>query len=355
MDDSATKNGWFILPETMSNWPWSRHINPHYEEIKAESDAWLKAFEPFNEKSQLAFDKCDSALLAALSYPKASKEHLRTGCDLMNVFFVFDEYTDVESADVVREMADSVIDAITHPDKARPEGEILLGELARQFWARGIKTCTATSRKQFEKAFIDYLNSVVEQAADRDNVTIRTVTNYFPNRRENVGARPSFISAILGTDVPDEAFYHPVVVELSDHIADLIILDNDLASYNKEQATGDDRQNILTVVMNHSGYNLDEALRWAADYHKDVEALFFDGLKRIPSFGPDVDQQLQEYIQAITMSPRAIYCWNFESGRYFGDKGREIQRTRRVPILPKVVDNHRSLRRQDVVVPLVTL
>jgi hypothetical protein len=59
-------------------------------------------------------------------------EHLRTGCDLMNVFFVVDEYTDVESAPVVREMVDIVIDAMNNPHKPRPEGEILLGEVTRQ-------------------------------------------------------------------------------------------------------------------------------------------------------------------------------------------------------------------------------
>ena len=51
----------------------------------------------------------------------------------MNVFFVFDEYTDVEDADVVREMVDIVIDAINDPEKPRPQGELLLGELARQY------------------------------------------------------------------------------------------------------------------------------------------------------------------------------------------------------------------------------
>ena len=30
----------------------------------------------------------------------------------------------------------------------------------------------------------------------------------------------------LDLDLPDEVFYHPVIVELSVHIADLIILDN---------------------------------------------------------------------------------------------------------------------------------
>lgn len=59
-------------------------------------------------------------------------EHLRTGCDLMNLFFVIDEYTDVEPEPVVRAMVDIVIDALNNPNKPRPEGEILLGEVARQ-------------------------------------------------------------------------------------------------------------------------------------------------------------------------------------------------------------------------------
>ena len=59
-------------------------------------------------------------------------EALRTGIDLMNVFFVVDEYTDVEPAPVVREMINIVIDAMHNPDKPRPEGEILLGEVTRQ-------------------------------------------------------------------------------------------------------------------------------------------------------------------------------------------------------------------------------
>ena len=50
----------------------------------------------------------------------------------MNLFFVVDEYTDVEPAHVVREMVDVVIDALNNPDKPRPDGEILLGEVARQ-------------------------------------------------------------------------------------------------------------------------------------------------------------------------------------------------------------------------------
>jgi hypothetical protein len=47
------------LPQTMEDWPWKRAINPFYKEVKAQSDGWLYTFNPFNERSQLAFDKCD--------------------------------------------------------------------------------------------------------------------------------------------------------------------------------------------------------------------------------------------------------------------------------------------------------
>lgn len=239
-----------------------------------------------------------------------------------------------------------------------------------RFWARGIQACTVTARKHFEDAYTDFVNAVYVQALDRDMNRLRTVESYIKTRRENIGAQAAYMPAVLAIDIPDEAYYHPAVVELCNLCADLLVLGNvsaptqtiaqahnfpqDLASYNKEQAAGD-QYNILTVVMNQFGYSLDEALKWVADYHEEVEARFLDGMKRLPSFGPDIDPQLQQYIQAIAMWPRANDCWNFESGRYFGSKGLEIQKTRIVPIMPKVIDDHRTLRREDVVVPLVDL
>ena len=50
----------------------------------------------------------------------------------MILLFAIDEYTDVEPEPVVREMLDIVLDAIKNPHKPRPEGEIVLGEIARQ-------------------------------------------------------------------------------------------------------------------------------------------------------------------------------------------------------------------------------
>lgn len=48
------------------------------------------------------------------------------------VLFLIDECTDVEPEPVVRKMMDVVIDTLKNPDKPRPQGEIVLGEMTRQ-------------------------------------------------------------------------------------------------------------------------------------------------------------------------------------------------------------------------------
>ena len=64
---------YLYLPNTMVEWPWPRKISPYYEEVTAESNAWLKSFKPFTPASQYAFDKCDVGRLAALMYPDVSR------------------------------------------------------------------------------------------------------------------------------------------------------------------------------------------------------------------------------------------------------------------------------------------
>lgn len=50
----------------------------------------------------------------------------------MHTFFTLDEHTDNQPMDVVIERCEATMDAILHPDKPRPEGESIIGEIARQ-------------------------------------------------------------------------------------------------------------------------------------------------------------------------------------------------------------------------------
>lgn len=50
----------------------------------------------------------------------------------MNIFFLFDEYTDVKTASEVKEFNGVIMDALSNPHKPRPQGEWVGGEIARQ-------------------------------------------------------------------------------------------------------------------------------------------------------------------------------------------------------------------------------
>ena len=147
----------FRLPDLLENWPWSRCLSPYYEEAKGESSSWVRSFLPFDQKGQRAFDACDlskfwafhvlalyflttycSDLLASLTYPRRNRgngvasnppaidqfraEFIRVGCDLMNFYFVYDEYTDVSDEATAHRLANIVLNAMHHP-LAEPTAE----------------------------------------------------------------------------------------------------------------------------------------------------------------------------------------------------------------------------------------
>lgn len=339
----------FYLPNTMANWPWPRRINPFFEEVKAEVDEWFRSFNALSPKSLKAFEKCDFARLAALSYPDASREHLRIGCELMIVYFIVDEYTDAEDADRAAEMVDIIIDALNNPHRPRPEGEVILGEIIKQFWSRAIQSASLTSQQHFLDDYITYLRAVIVEAGDRDKNATYDIQGYLSIRRQTVGAQSAFAIFELGLNLVDEVYYHPAVTELIDCAAELILIDNDLASYNREQGTGDENHNLVTAIMFELGLDRSGAMAWAAAYHTEIEARFINGLLKLPSWGAKLDAQLKEYLNGIANWARANYCWSYESQRYFGSRGGEIEKTRLVPLLLKARRDPK-LREQDIVV-----
>ncbi|KAJ6458240.1 terpenoid synthase [Mycena sanguinolenta] len=318
----------FVLPNTMADWPWLRRINPHFEIVKAECEAWFRTFNAFSPKAQKAFEKCDFCRLAALANPALNKQRLRTSCDLMMLFFIIDEYTDVLSAPEVRRYADIVMDALKSPNKPRPGGEPVVGEVARQFWALGIQSATPLAQKRFLETFEDYIYSVVDQASDRDDKRIRGSEEYMILRRRTVGLHPSYTMLELGMDLVDEIWNHPVIDELRRIAVDIVFLDNDIVSYKKELAAGDDNHNIVTIIMHEESTDLSGAMEWVATRRKALTSQFLAQYKKVP--WDDIDAQVREYVEGIANWPRASDSWGFEGGRYFGSEGLKVQKDRKV-------------------------
>jgi len=70
------------------------------------------------------------------------------------------------------------------------------------------------------------MDSVVQQAEDRDNKHIRTVESYLEVRRDTIGAKPSFALLELEMDLPDDVFNHPTLEKLRMLVIDMLCIGN---------------------------------------------------------------------------------------------------------------------------------
>ncbi|KAJ6555586.1 terpenoid synthase [Mycena vulgaris] len=300
-----------------------RHINPYYAICKEESSEWC---EVFKAKAQKSFNRCDFSQFACpLAFPLLTKDGCRVGCDLMNLFFVIDEHTDVAETN-------EWIGGISHPHAV---GDDVTHGNSR-FWVNAMKTATSTSQRRFIDTFQSYMDAVVQQADDRNSSRIRDVDSYFEVRRDTIGAKPSFAICEIHMNLPHAVITHPVVVKLTNLCIDALIIGNDLCSYNVEQARGDDEHNLVTIVMHQYHMNAQQAMNWISDLHDDIVKEFLDAWDSLPTFGGPVDREIRTYVDGLGNWVRANDAWSFESERYFGKQGLEVMRSRTVNLLPKM-------------------
>lgn len=107
--------------------------------------------------------------------------------------------------------------------------------------------------------------------------------------------------------------------------------------------------------MHHNKTDYTGAISWIVTYHSEVQGRVHELLNAVPYFGrPEIDDELHDYILHLVNWPRCNDCWNFESGRYFGKKGLEFQKTRYVPKIGKVAMDP-GAKQKDVEIPLVEL
>ena len=163
--------------------------------------------------------------------------------DLVYLFYIVELYTDPLDVTPSREIVDIVADAILNPNKTRPTGELFIGTIAQQsvfkkefnavadvnhgrFWARFVQVTSATARRHFIDEFPRYFEAIVEQAHVRQTRSIPNFDDYLSVRRRDVAVYTFFPLIGSAFELPDEVYYHPVVVELSLLAVDMIIIDN---------------------------------------------------------------------------------------------------------------------------------
>jgi hypothetical protein len=95
-----------------------------------------------------------------------------------------------------------------------------------RFALQAIQVASASSWNRFIAAYAEYLDSVIQESADRTAGRIRSIPEYLELRRLTIGGYPSFLCLELGLDLPDEVMDHPVIKSLLALVAETVILTN---------------------------------------------------------------------------------------------------------------------------------
>ncbi|KAJ8508570.1 hypothetical protein ONZ45_g9172 [Pleurotus djamor] len=284
----------FTIPDLFVDWPFQSDPNPD-QSIQNDSRRWVESYHILSPNAQDKFNRCNFGLLAASFYPIAREAHFRAGCDLMNLFFIIEAFTDGKGADEVRGHVEDIMDALRNPSSVPPERETVLRAITRSFWTRALGAASGSSAERFIAHFDTYTSAVLQEAIDRDEGRIRTFNEYMSLRRMTIGFHPSADFFFLGDHIPDKHIYHPAITSLEQLAIDMTILGNDIFSWNIEQSQGEDSHNSVTVIMNDKNLTLQEALDYIGNVYSAIRTQFKREFDELPSLDPDYDALIREY------------------------------------------------------------
>lgn len=91
---------------------------------------------------------------------------------------------------------------------------------------------------------------------------------------------------------------------------------------------------MIPVVMHQRGLSLQEAVDFVGEMCKSTIDRFKAERDNLPSWGPEIDRQVNIYVKGLADWMVGSLHWSFESTRYFGTNGRKVKSTRIVELLP---------------------
>ena len=200
-----------------------------------------------------------------------------------------------------------------------------------------------------------FFKAVAIQARDRTTGVVPGLEDYIAVRRDTSACKPSWalIEYANGLDLPDEVMEHQTIQSLDEAANDFVTWSNvsidtrpthfppvltldvfqDLFSYNREQANGDEH-NIVVIMIRYHEMSLQEAVDFIGDLCKKSIDRFIEVRARLPSWGPEIDAQVQVYVQGLADCIACSLHWSFDSERYFAKKGGQIKKSGIVELAP---------------------
>ncbi|KAI0701357.1 terpenoid synthase [Cytidiella melzeri] len=323
-----------LIPDLVSHCDFPLRNNRHRKQATVECKQWLFRGGNLSEKKRNAFHGLKAGLLTSMCYPNAAYPQLRVCCDFMNWLFHMDNISDDMNNRGTSYTGVDIMNTLWQPEKHKPATRV--GRMAKDFWRRTIVTASPGAQQRFRETMDFFFQAVTQQAVDREAGVVPDLESYISLRRDTSGCKPcwALIEYAYNLHIPDEVMDHPIIRNLGEAANDLVTWSNDIFSYNVEQSKGD-THNMIVVVMKQEGLCLQDAVDFVGELCQQSIDRFVAERASLPSWGPEIDRQVDVYVDGLADWIVGSLHWSFESERYFGKSGLEVKKTRTVTLLPR--------------------
>ena len=105
----------------------------------------------------------------------------------------------------------------------------------------------------------------------------------------------------------------------------------DIFSFRCEYSRDDDH-NLIAVMMKKYNLDIQSAVDRVGEICVDAMRKFLEAKDNFPSYGPEIDSQVQGYLHIMQSWMSGNLAWSFVTPRYLGEKRHEIREHRWVDL-----------------------
>ncbi|GAA3734546.1 terpene synthase family protein [Micromonospora maritima] len=311
-----------VLRALRSDCPIAPGISPHADAVQG----WLvgqldRLGLPLDPATRQRLARAGFARYAGRLYPDATEPDLRVLTALFTWFFLVDDACDGPdrlAPAQIRALRDGTLALLREGPRARHPG--FSGPLRRllvQAWREPRRRMPSRWRLRFADAVADHLDGVARESAATTAGRPPGVAEYVQLRRATSAAFVSYplIEFASRRPLPDAVYHHPALRRLAELANDLLSWFNDIASLERDRATGGGH-NLVLAVAAERGVPLPVAVDLVAG-HWRAEMSRFSALRAaVPSFGPALDEAVTAHLDGVAAAVRGTIDWTLESARY---------------------------------------
>lgn len=302
--------------------PFPSAINQYAEAAGKHSLKWVRSFNlVIDESAYQSLRATKFHVLAARCYPNACLEALEVVCDYLVWIFIaddqFEEAGPRKQTELLQELHARLLDILKGAELTDFDTSVQIALRDIRLRLQQLPHATSELMLRFVENMTAYFEGVLCEVLNHLQGSVPDLATYMKLRSftSAVFIYCDLIQIVDRIALPPEVIEHPTVKRLKLATNNVSTWANDIFSLQKEVGEGQ-THNLVVVLQHEYQISVQEAVERAAEIHDAEVRTFIELSAQLPSFGAQIDAELQRYISGLCSWMRGCLDWYLETGRY---------------------------------------